>query len=259
MPLEKPDKPGSIEAPAAQERLIVPLDFAGEGEAFDLVEKLADTVSFYKVGLELFVAAGPGVVRRLIRCGKRVFLDLKINDIDETIRRATAQVAQLEVDLLTLFGNEAVSRAAVEGRGEKRGLKLLAVTVLTSTNDQDLREAGLLGHSSARFGTLEDYVEWRAEQALESGCDGLISSGLNVRRLRAKFANRTPRPLIVCPGIRLAGAATHDQKRPATPYDAIRDGADYLVVGRPITRSTDPVGAAKAVIEEIARGLAART
>lgn len=245
-----------ILCPSAAERLIVALDFANKEEAMSLVTSLEGIVSFYKVGLELFMADGHRVVQELVDRKKHVFLDMKMDDVEETISRAVAQVAQLNVDFLTIHGNGATARAAVKGRGpSNKRPKIFSVTLLTSLNEQDLRDFGLLGKADSKFKTLDEYVEWRAEQALIGGCDGVITSGQNVGQLHRKFGSRTPKPIFICPGIRPAGLAKEDHKRPSTPYDAILNGADYLVVGRPIRNSTSPVDTARQIISDIERGL----
>ncbi|MBI4559822.1 MAG: orotidine-5'-phosphate decarboxylase [Candidatus Hydrogenedentes bacterium] len=238
----------------AENRLIVALDFNNAADALRLVDRLAGTVSFFKVGLELFVAGGREVVRSLLDRNLRAFLDLKMNDIPETVARAVRQAASMGVDFLTILGDAATMKAAAEGRGDST-LRILCVTVLTSVSEQDLGQLGLVG-PNCRFKSLDEYVLWRAELALEQGCDGLITSGENVAALRERF--RAARPLLVCPGIRPQGAALNDQKRPSTPYNAIVAGADYLVVGRPIRDAGDPKKAAEGMIGEISTALGHR-
>lgn len=236
----------------ASERLIVALDLSNGAEALDLVDRLEGVVRFYKVGLELFVAEGPQFVRELRQRGLRVFLDLKMDDVGETISRAVTQVAALDVDFLTILGGDATANAANAAKGPN--LKTLQITVLTSLGEQDLNAMGLVGEG-LKFAVLEDYILWRAERSIKNGCNGLISSGQNVTLLREKLGKG---PILVCPGIRPANTALEDHKRPATPFDTIRSGADYLVVGRPIRNAGDPVETAKAVIGDIERGLSAR-
>jgi orotidine-5'-phosphate decarboxylase len=209
-------------------------------EARVLVAALGGEASFYKVGLELYAAAGMDFVRELKAQGHRVFVDLKLYDIGETVKRAVAQVAKAGADFLTVHGSRAVMAAAVAGRGES-ALQLLAVTVLTSFDEHDLRQMGY----SCDVPTL---VELRARNAMDAGIDGLVCSALEVARVRGIAG---PRAKLVTPGVRSAGAATGDQKRVATPAQAIADGADYLVIGRQVTRSSDPRAEFLKIREEI--------
>lgn len=219
--------------------IIVALDLESAQAARELVERLGDAVGFYKVGLELYAAAGMEFVRELIARGKDVFLDLKLYDIGETVRRATIQAARSGVRFLTVHGSKAVMRAAVEGRGESP-LKLLAVTVLTSFDQADLAE---LGYPCA----VSELVSLRVRNALEAGMDGIVCSPLEVASVRAL----APRAILVTPGVRSAGAGKGDQKRVATPAEALRDGADYLVIGRQITRAPDPRQEALRILAEV--------
>lgn len=209
--------------------LIVALDVASAGEAQELVARLGDSVSFYKVGMELYAAAGMDFVRRLAAKDKRVFLDLKFYDIGETVKRAAAQVAASGVQFLTVHGSGPVMRAAVEGRGGAP-LKLLAVTVLTSFDRDDLAD---LGYPCS----VSDLVSLRVRKAMEAGIDGIVCSPLEVADVR-RLAG--PEAVLVTPGVRSAGSAKGDQKRVATPAEAIRNGADYVVIGREVTRAADP-------------------
>ncbi len=240
----------------AKDRLILALDCNDMGEVLGLVEQLKGTVSFFKVGLELFSATGLESVRALIAENLKVFLDMKMNDVEETIRRSVRQVTRLGVDFLTIHGNRATAKAATEGRGDSK-LKILSVTLLTSLNEQDLRDLYLLGDDDSRFKKLDDYVIWRARQALDLGCDGLITSGQNVGLLRETF--KAERPILVCPGIRPSDSSSDEHKRPSTPYDAILHGADYLVVGRPIRCAPNPKDKAEEIIKEIDEALKDRT
>jgi orotidine-5'-phosphate decarboxylase len=224
--------------------IIVALDLESAAEARGLVAKLGDRVGFYKVGLELYTAAGMEIVRELEDRGKDVFLDLKLFDIGETVKRTVAVIARTRVRFLTLHSSAAVMRAAMAGRGES-ALKLLAVTVLTSFDDQDVRDLGYAG-------TASELVEWRVRKSLECGVDGLIASPLDAAAIR-RLAG--PEKLIVTPGVRSAGASRGDQKRVATPAEAVRDGADYVVIGRQITRAADPGGEAARILDEIRAGL----
>jgi len=228
--------------PTPRERLIVALDAPELVEAERWVATLGDSVVFYKVGMELIYGGGGlGLAERLIQAGKHVFIDLKLHDIPNTVERATARIAQLGAHFLTVHAYPQTMRAAVAG-AEGSGLKLLAVSVLTSSDDVDLAEAGYaLG--------VRALVERRAAQAEALGMDGLVSSAAEAAMLRAA---RGPDFLLVTPGIRPAGGAAGDQKRVATPGQAIKDGANYLVVGRPVTRAPDPRAAAEAIVAEIA-------
>jgi len=219
--------------------VIVALDFDSADAARELVEQLGDLVSFYKVGLELYAAAGMSFVRELVERGKDVFLDLKLYDIGETVKRATVQVARSGARFLTVHGSRAVMQAAVEGRASSP-LKLLAVTVLTSFDQDDLAD---LGYPCA----VADLVSLRVRKAMEAGVDGIVCSPLEVAMVRAL----APRAILVTPGVRSAGAGKGDQKRVATPAEAIRSGADYLVIGRQITRAADPRQEALRILAEI--------
>jgi orotidine-5'-phosphate decarboxylase len=220
--------------------IIVALDVESAGEARALVERIGPLAGFYKVGMELYAAAGMDFVRELIGGGKDVFLDLKLYDIGETVKRAVAQVARSDVRFLTVHGSGAVMRAAVEGRGSSP-LKLLAVTVLTSFDQQDLAD---LGYPCSPA----ELVELRVRKAMEAGIDGIVASPIEARSIRALAG---PRAILVTPGVRSPGASKGDQKRVATPEQAIRDGADYVVVGRQITRATDPASAIRQVLAEV--------
>ncbi|MEK7408638.1 MAG: orotidine-5'-phosphate decarboxylase [Acidobacteriota bacterium] len=226
-----------------QNPIIVALDFESAEQARALVERLGETVSFYKVGLELYAAAGMEFVRELIAGGQDVFLDLKLYDIGETVKRATAQAARGGARFLTVHGSRAVMQGAVEGRGAA-GLKLLAVTVLTSFDRDDLAD---MGYSCS----VPDLVELRVRKAMEAGIDGIVCSPLEVASVRA-IAGHTA--ILVTPGVRSAGAGKGDQKRVATPAEAVRNGADYLVIGRQITRAEDPREEALRILSEIGLG-----
>lgn len=220
--------------------IIIALDVESAQEARALVQQIGPQANFYKVGMELYAAAGMDFVRELLALGKDVFLDLKLYDIGETVRRTVAQVARTRVKFLTVHAVNQVMRAAVEGRGASP-LKLLAVTVLTSFDQQDVTE---LGHDC----TLSQLVEQRVRQAMETGMDGVVASPVEARSVRAAAGAGA---VLVTPGVRSAGAAKGDQKRIATPADAIRDGADYLVIGRQVTRAQDPAAAIRQIIEEL--------
>jgi orotidine-5'-phosphate decarboxylase len=229
-----------------RDRLIVALDVPNEERALALVEQLGDTVHFYKIGLQLLFAGGLHVAEKLITRGKRVFLDSKICDIDETVKAAVANVAQMGVDFVTVHGNAAAIRAAAEGRG-KHPLKILSVTLLTSLDATDMKDLGL-----AAAHTIPEIVLMRARSALEAGCDGVIASGQEAAAIRKMAGNRV---LIVTPGIRSKNIPHHDQKRVSSPYEAISSGADYLVMGRQIIESADPKKMAESVFEEIRAAL----
>lgn len=207
-----------------------------------MVDKIGPAADFYKVGMELYASAGMNFVSELGSLGKRVFLDLKLYDIGETVKRATRQICRTEaVTFLTVHGSRAVMQAAVEGRGNT-DTKLLAVTVLTSFDQEDLAD---LGYPNA----ISDLVELRVRKAVESGIDGIVCSPLEGARVRTVGG---PALKLVIPGVRSAGASTGDQKRVATPAAAIRDGADYLVIGRQVTRALDPRAACEEILREIA-------
>jgi orotidine-5'-phosphate decarboxylase len=220
--------------------VIVALDLESGGEARSLIGSLGDAASFYKVGLELYTSTGVDFVRELKAQGHRVFLDLKLYDIGETVKRAVAQVARLGVDFLTVHGSRAIMEAAVAGKGAAP-LQLLAVTVLTSFDESDLRQMGYPC-------TVSDLVELRVRNAMEAGVNGIVCSPLEAARVRRVAG---PQAILVTPGVRSRGAAAGDQKRVATPAQAIADGADYLVVGRQVTRADDPRGEMLQVLEEI--------
>ncbi len=219
----------------SRDRLIVALDVTDAAAAERLVERIGDAATFYKIGMELaYGGEGLALVGRLAAAGRKVFLDLKLHDIPNTVERATAQVARLGATFLTVHAYPQTMAAAVAGvRGS--GLSILGVTVLTSFDDEDLIEAGY------RFGVVE-MVRRRAEQAQALGVAGLVASAAEARHVREAVG---PGMILVTPGIRPAGADVGDQKRVATPGSAIRDGADYLVVGRPITAAPDPREAAR--------------
>lgn len=219
--------------------IIVALDLASADEARTLVASLGDTADFYKVGLELYAAAGMDFVRELKGQGKRVFLDLKLYDISEQVKRAVAVISKSGADFLTVHAVKPVMEAAVAGRGEN--LKLLAVTVLTSFDEQDVRDDG-----SAL--TLAGLVEKRVGHAVQAEVNGIVCSSLEVAKVRAMTG---PKMTLVIPGVRSAGKSTGDQKRVATPADAIASGADYLVIGRQVTRAEDPRGELLKILDEI--------
>ncbi len=224
----------------ARDRLIVALDVPSAAEADALVDRMGDQVRFVKVGLELYTVAGPDIVRKLVDRGKRVFLDLKFLDIEETVRRATARVAAMGATFLTIHANRKALIAAVQGRGQS-DLKLLAVTVLTNFDGEDLRDMGIQR-------SVRDLVTARAMLAAEVGCDGVVASGEEPEAIRAKVG---PNLVIVTPGVRPAGKSTDDHARVTTPTQTIAAGADYLVIGRPIRDAQDPPAAAATILNEM--------
>ncbi|MGD9542987.1 MAG: orotidine-5'-phosphate decarboxylase [Methylocystis sp.] len=227
-----------------QERLIVALDVESVADARAMTATLGEAVSFFKVGMELAYAPGGfDFARELKAAGKRVFLDLKLHDIGVTVERATRQIARLGVDFLTIHAFAQTMASARQGASDG-ALKLLAVTVMTSYDDADLKEAGYACG-------VEDLVARRARQARAERVDGLILSPLELAAIRPIAG---PDMLLVTPGVRPAGADVGDQKRVMTPRQAVAASADFIVVGRPITRAMDPAAAAKAVIDEIAEG-----
>src|SRR3954447_24634792 len=207
-----------------------------------MVERLGDAVTFYKIGYQLAFAGGLSLANTLIGAGKRVFLDMKLHDIENTVAKGVENVARLGVTFLTIHAFPQTMRAAVAAR-RGSGLKVLAVTVLTSYDDIDLAESGYaMG--------VDALVARRAQQAQDIGVDGLVCSAEEASPLRLAVGNDM---LFVTPGIRPQGSARGDQKRVTTPAQAIAAGADYLVVGRPITEAADPKAAAQAIVEEIGR------
>jgi orotidine-5'-phosphate decarboxylase len=225
---------------ALKERIIVALDVDHPQKARAMVKRCESHVGFFKVGLQLFMADYFNTVEWILDRGHQVMLDLKFYDIPETVRLAVEQVNDRGVSLLTVHGNDPIIRAAVGARGT---MKILAVTVLTSFGEEDMGPMGLQG-------TLDDLVLHRARRALEIGCDGIVSSGLEAERLRTELGSGL---LIVTPGIRPAATAGagDDQTRVVTAGMAVGSGADHLVVGRPITRADDPVKVIEAMQAEI--------
>ena len=228
-----------------RDRLIVGLDLPTPAEADAMVARLDDTVSFYKVGLQLVFAGGIAFAGELAKSGKKVFLDVKLLDIDNTVAGAVENIARLGMTFVTVHAYPKAMRAAVAARANTP-LGLLGVTVLTSMDEVDLEQAGYTGK-------VEDLVLRRARDARQTGMDGIVCSPVEVAKVRAAVG---PDIALVTPGIRPAGAATGDQKRVTTPADAIRAGADYLVVARPIIRADDPRTAAEAIQAEIAAAVA---
>lgn len=227
----------------ADDRLIVALDVANALEGLALANRLGDTVSFYKIGLGMLTGGGLALANELKdEHGKRIFLDMKLFDIGATVEAAVRGLAQFDLDFLTVHGDPHVVRAAREG-AEGSGLKILAVTILTSLDRGDL-DASLI-----RDGAVSDLVAERAARAFEAGAHGVIASPQEAALVRAlpEAAGR----LIVTPGVRPTGADPGDQKRIATPAEAVKAGADHIVIGRPIHRAPDPRAAAEAVVAEL--------
>ena len=229
-----------------RERLIVALDVPAPDAARALAERIGDAACFYKVGLELLTCGGSfELVQSLAARGHRIFADFKFFDIPETVRRAVANLRGRGVTFATVHGSRPIMQAAASAKGEVR---ILAVTLLTSMGPDELKEMGY-------GGTVEQLVLARARSALESGCDGVIASGLEARMLKAEFGDRL---LVVTPGIRPAAqGSADDQKRTVDVAQAFRNGADYIVVGRPIRDAADPRAAAQSIQRTIAETLAA--
>jgi len=237
--------------PHLPSRLIVALDVPDVQQARALIARLGDAVSFYKIGIWLLYEPGvDALIDGLIASGKQVFLDCKLYDIGETVRRGVAAVARRGVSIVTVHGDPDMLRAAVDGRGDS-GLRVFAISVLTS---QDQAALQAMGYDRP----LQEVIDLRVRHAAQAGCDGVIASALDdPDALRARSGRADL--LVGTPGIRLAGADTHDQKRAATPDAAIARGADYLVVGRPITQAPDPAQAAREIIALMEQGAARRS
>ena len=234
----------SLSSPASsgmRERLIVALDVSTAREAQALVQRIGDAAGVYKIGLQLFTHEGPQVVRGLVHSGRRVFLDLKLHDIPNTVSHAVKAAVELGAHMLTVHasGGSAMLRAATEAAAGR--LDILAVTVLTSLTDEDVAETGISGR-------VADQALRMAALAQNSGCSGVVTSPREASLLRKTLGEGFA---IVTPGVRPAGAESHDQQRTATPAQAIANGASHIVVGRPITHATDPATAAQAIIAEM--------
>jgi orotidine-5'-phosphate decarboxylase len=226
-----------------RQRLIVALDVSSAAAARKIVAAVGDSAFTYKVGMQLYTAEGPPVVRDLIASGRRVFLDLKYHDIPNTVGAAVAEADKLGVSMLTVHasGSGKMLRAAVEAAKERRDLMVLAVTVLTSMDAQDLEKIGVRG-------SVEDSVVRLATIALSNGCQGIVASAREASTLRAQLGDGFA---IVTPGVRPAGTSVGDQVRVVTPAEAIASGASHIVVGRPITEAADPAAEAKAILGQI--------
>jgi orotidine-5'-phosphate decarboxylase len=224
----------------ARNRVIVALDVPSIRDAEALIEQLGDSITFYKIGMELAYIGGIPLGERMIRAGKKVFFDLKLHDIPNTVERATAQIAGTGATFLTVHAYpQTLAAAALGAKGSTLGI--LGVSVLTSMSEDDVARAG--------YGMgIADLVRRRARQAQENHAAGLICSPLEIGLVRETVGHALK---IVTPGVRPAGSASGDQKRVMTPGEAIHAGADHLVVGRPITQAADPVAAAQAVVDEV--------
>jgi len=227
-----------------RERLIVALDVPTAKAARDVVAKLGDSAFFYKVGMQLYTAEGPSVVRDLVTSGRKVFLDLKYHDIPNTVGAAVKEAAQLGVSMLTVHGTGGgpMLRAAVEAATGRPNLMVLAVTVLTSIGETDLEKLGVRG-------SVAEQVSRIAALALSDGCHGIVASAHEASRLRAELGDEFA---IVTPGVRPAGTGHADQVRVVTPAEAIASGATHIVVGRPITEAADPAAETRAILGEMA-------
>jgi orotidine-5'-phosphate decarboxylase len=227
----------------SDDRLIVALDVPHAVAGLELANKLGDQVGFYKIGLGMLTGGGLALANELVQeHGKRIFLDMKLFDISATVEAAVRGLAQFDLDFLTVHGDPHVVRAAMEGASGSK-MKILAVTILTSLDRSDLDAAMI------QPGDIPDLVAIRAARALEAGADGVIASPQEAALIRA--LPEAVGKLIVTPGVRPTGAASGDQKRIATPAQAISDGADHIVVGRPIWQAHDPLAAAREVLAEL--------
>ncbi|MGI6655229.1 MAG: orotidine-5'-phosphate decarboxylase [Desulfobulbus sp.] len=228
------------------ERIIFALDFSDPEEAKAWVEKIDSEIKFFKVGLQLFIAGWWDVIDHIVQRGNKVMVDLKFFDIPETVSLAVQQLKGRGVTFATIHGNDPIIRAAVE---QKNGIKILAVTVLTSFDESDMREMGLQG-------SVADLVLIRSRKAINLGCDGVVSSGREAEKLRAEIGSNF---VIVTPGIRpgvnIDVIKDDDQKRVATAKEAIKKGADYVVIGRPIRKAPDPLKAIADIQREISEAL----
>jgi orotidine-5'-phosphate decarboxylase len=226
----------------AEDRLVIALDTPDVAAAERVVSALGAAGRFYKIGYQMMPLGGYDLARRLGEAGKRVFIDAKFHDIGATVERGARSVARLGADFLTVHAERDVVAGAVAGRGDDPRLKIIAVTVLTSLTQEGLAESGIVT-------PLADLVLKRAAIALAAGADGVVASPHEAAAIRARFGDAL---LIVTPGVRPVGAAQDDQARAATPAAAIKAGADYLVVGRPIVNAADPAAAARAIAAEMA-------
>ncbi len=226
---------------SSRQRLIVALDVSSSAEAQRIVAGLGGSVEIYKVGMQLFTAEGPQIVRDLVASGRKVFLDLKYHDIPNTVAAAVREAVQLGVSMLTVHASGGTKMLRAATARETAGLKVLAVTVLTSMDEQDVNDIGVQPQ-------LSDQVVRLASLALGAGCDGVVSSAREVRALRTELGGEF---LVVTPGVRPAGAVHGDQARVVTPAEAIAAGATYIVVGRPITAAANPAVAVDQILQEV--------
>jgi orotidine-5'-phosphate decarboxylase len=224
------------------DKIIVALDVATKGKALDLVEELRDEISFFKIGLQLYTAEGPEIVRAVLATGSKVWLDLKLHDIPNTVAKAVESASHLGVQMLTihLSGGSEMIRAAIGAR--TNDIMILGVTVLTSATEQTLREIGIIDK-------LDDQVLRLARLGVEAGIDGVVASSHELKKLRTEFGDKIK---IVVPGVRPSWSEAGDQKRVMSPREAIEAGADYLVIGRPIIAHTHPREAVARILEDIA-------
>jgi len=225
-----------------EDRLIIALDLPSVEEAENAIASIGDAGSFYKIGYQLMPIGGLQLAERLTAAGKKVFLDFKFHDIGATVERGVKSVCKFGGDFLTVHAEPDVLKGAVAGRGDDKRLKILAVTVLTSLNQESLKKTGI-------DMSLEDLVLKRAEFAAEAGADGVVASAREAAMIKARFGNEL---IIVTPGVRPEGAATDDQVRVVTPAKAIMTGADHIVVGRPIIAAPNPGLVAANILREIA-------
>jgi orotidine-5'-phosphate decarboxylase len=223
------------------DKIIVALDVATKRQALGLVDQLSDQISFFKIGLQLYTVEGPEIVRAVLAIGPKVFLDLKLHDIPNTVARAVESASNLGVQMLTihLSGGPEMIRDAVASR--KNNMSILGVTVLTSTDEKTLRQVGISDN-------IGDQVLQLAKLGAEAGIDGIVASAHEIKTLRAEFGHKIK---LVVPGIRPSWADAGDQKRTMTPREALEAGADYLVIGRPITAHSNPREAIAKIIDEI--------
>jgi orotidine-5'-phosphate decarboxylase len=226
-----------------EDRIIVALDVPTKREALDLVEKLRSQISFFKIGLQLYTVEGPEIVRAVSSTGSKVWLDLKLHDIPNTVARAVESASRLDVQMLTihLSGGSEMIRAATAARASN--MLVLGVTVLTSSTEEALREIGIQDK-------VDNQVLRLAKLGVENGIDGIVASPHEIKPLRREFGNKIK---IAVPGIRPSGAEANDQKRTMTPHDALDAGADYLVIGRPIIAHRNPHEAVAKILDEINR------
>jgi orotidine-5'-phosphate decarboxylase len=226
-----------------RQKLIVALDVSSAAAAQKIVAAVGDSALTYKVGMQLYTAVGPQIVRDLVASGRNVFLDLKYHDIPNTVGSAVSEAAKLGVSMLTVHasGSNKMLRAAVDAAKARPGLMVLAVTVLTSMDENDIEKIGMRG-------TLQDSVNRLAALALANGCQGIVTSAREASGLRAELGDAFA---IVTPGVRPAGSKVEDQVRVVTPAEAIAAGASHIVVGRPITAAADPAAAARAILGQI--------